>query len=329
MSHRIGDPAASDSFSVARGASMLTVVTSHYFSPSVLWVASAVALFVFAFSSGAFTGYRHGTRVRLGSFWAAKFRRLGIRLAVIAAFLFALFLVIGESGVFTWQTVLAVTGMSGFLTWFGMPNPSPFGAGMWFLTLLLLYYAAYPVIGRLLDPARGRGAWVIAIGAGLLVLCLQYLLPMGHMLWYTAFGFVLGTLWGLNGYSAYVWKVGAWFVVAALLIVGGTLVDPPASTHLNALAVFCLCIVGAQAPLLVRLPPVVVSAGAWVSSISLEIYLVHTYLFVNGADFGPGAGYAASLVLILTVSWLLARISGWCQSALETRWSRVRAPAPP
>ncbi len=45
--------------------------------------------------------------------------------------------------------------MTGFLNWLDIENNSPFGAGMWFLTLLLIFYAFFPFL-RLLFLNKKR-----------------------------------------------------------------------------------------------------------------------------------------------------------------------------
>ena len=108
---------------------------------------------------------------------------------VINVFLLCLFLVQRRPGIVTWQTPVNMLGLSGILNWFDLPNPSPFGAGLWFFTLLLTFYALYPIL-RLVSRSRG---WLAALACVSLVAfaVLDRCCPMGHALWLTAWSFIL------------------------------------------------------------------------------------------------------------------------------------------
>lgn len=135
-------------FSVAKVLSILTVAAAHYFG-GLLWIPTTVALFIFSFSSGYFSSSKYAGDFSVKEFWKAKLVRLGSNLALINLFLLALFLFQGRSNVFTWDSLWGVSGLSAALAWFGLPYHSPFGAGQWFLTVLYIYYLAYPVLERI------------------------------------------------------------------------------------------------------------------------------------------------------------------------------------
>lgn len=113
------------------------------------WVPVTIGLLVFSFSSGYFTSLKYNGNFSKKEFWLKKARRLGVNLAVINVFLLILFLIQGRSGIWTWHTIVSLLGLNGFLNWFYIRNLSPFGAGMWFFTLLLVFYLAYPVLEQL------------------------------------------------------------------------------------------------------------------------------------------------------------------------------------
>ncbi|TQF00114.1 MAG: acyltransferase [Spiribacter salinus] len=312
----------SRNFAAARGFSILMVVTSHYFSPSLLWVGSTVALFVFAFSSAHFTTEKYGTSVSIGRFWKSKFERLGWRLLTIAVFLAVVFLGQGESGMLTWQTLVAVTGLSGFLTWFGIPNPSPYGMGVWFLTLLLIFYAAYPLLARgLARPGGPLVGAVIAVTTGIV---LEWTVPMGHMLWMTAGAFVLGVCWVLAGWAASPARTASLIVLAVCTIAAGYTIGAAYRSELNIIGLFALSLACVQALFVVPLPRVVLTIGAWLGVRSLEIYLIHTYLFVGSEHFGPAVGYLASVAIVIPSAWALhALASAWRLGSGRGAVSRV------
>ena len=152
----------SDNFTLAKFLAIILVSTGHYFDGSLLWVPVTVGLFIFAFASGYFTSLKHSPEMPLGKFWLAKARRLGPPLIVINLFLGILFLVQGREGIWHPHTLLGMTGLTGFLNWFGIANQSPFGAGLWFMTVLLLFYLLYPLLAKLLITRGAAIAFLLS-----------------------------------------------------------------------------------------------------------------------------------------------------------------------
>ena len=148
-------PRASYNFEVAKVALILVVAIAHFGTGLNLWMPATVGLFVFGFASGYFTQDRYGERFNLYRFWIKKLQRLGPHLLVINAFLLCIFLVQRRDGIWSWQTPIAVLGLTGWLNWLQIPNASPFGAGLWFFTLLLLFYLVYPLIAGSPNPVDG------------------------------------------------------------------------------------------------------------------------------------------------------------------------------
>jgi hypothetical protein len=144
MSSRI-DQTISRNFHVAKVISILAVIVGHYFG-GILWVLVTIGLLVFSYSSGFFTFLKYNEDFSKKEFWMKKVERLGIRLVVINVFLMIVFIIQSKSGIWTWHTVINMVGFNGFLNWFRIPNQSPYGAGGWFLTLLLIFYIFYPGI---------------------------------------------------------------------------------------------------------------------------------------------------------------------------------------
>ena len=137
---------ASDNFALAKVGALLLVVSGHFLPGAWLWPAVAVGLFVLAFASGYFTSVKYDAHCPLGPFWKRKLVRLGPGLLAADLLLLLLFLIQDKPGVWSWQTPINMLGLTGILNWFGIPNASPFGHGLWFLTLLLLFYAVYPLL---------------------------------------------------------------------------------------------------------------------------------------------------------------------------------------
>lgn len=297
---------ASLNYSVAKVLAIFTVAAGHWFTGTLLWIPVTFGLFVFAFSSGFFTTAIYGERIERRSFWRKKLERLGVRYWVILAFLTVVVALNGKT-VLHWHTLVHFAGLSGVLNWAHVPNRSGLGGGLWFFTLLLAFYLAYPALAR-----AGRcAAWAapLAVGATALSIYLEEHVPVGHELWLTALGFVLGVL-----YASHATRVSTGFAAllalvscALLLVLNAALHEHRANPALMTFASTGIAIWLAQA----RLPAWPVFARiARLERYLLEIFLVHIYLFVRPS--GSGAlDFALSMALVVGASVALNRIAGY------------------
>jgi len=290
-------------FAFARAVAILLVFAGHFGTGiEFFWVAVTVGLFVFSFSSGYFTSAKYHGAWDLGAFWRNKLLRLGPALFLLNAFLLALFLLQGREGIWTWQTAAAMLGWKGFLTWFRLENPSPFGAGLWFLTLLLLFYALYPLLRRLNESRKA--AYAVACVSLLAAVALQYRYPMGHALWQTAWGFVFGVCVQRTR-----WSVPTWLSAVMGMVLAASMAVLNLVFVVKELNVCLLFAIAACAVLWLKdaaLPPRLARALKGISAITLEIYILHTYLFVHYAG-SAAVHFLSSLGIVLLVAWLLAR----------------------
>ena len=315
------DKNASYNFGIAKAVAILLVFTGHFGTGvDFFWIPVALGLFVFGFSSAYFTSAKYHDSLRLGPFWRNKLYRLAPNVLVINAFLLALFLVEGRPGIWTLQTPVNVLGLTGFLNWFRLVNTSPFGAGLWFFTLLLLFYATYPILRRL---SRSRPALYVTTCASLVAaVVLDHYVTMGHALWLSAWGFVFGVFVQRTGpggkpvVSAAVGLVLAAAMLALNLALGVKTLNFYFIVAMSACAVLWLKDA--------RLPAWPLRPFGVVSGIILEVYLIHSYLYV------PPTGYAfvdylLSLALVLVVARLLNRVASMIRRCLRSRLARVPA----
>ena len=179
---------ASLNFAGAKVAAILTVAAGHWFG-GLLWIPATLALIVFAYSSAWFTARRYPEPHTRAGFWRAKLRRLVPPFWLALALAGGLALLHGRT-LLHWHSLMHALGMTGLLIWFGVPNRSGLGAGLWFLTVLLLFYAAYPALAR--AARRPRGALLLSVLAAAAAIGLDRWVNMGHALWLTAAAFVLG-----------------------------------------------------------------------------------------------------------------------------------------
>jgi uncharacterized protein YneF (UPF0154 family) len=180
----------SNNFSAAKGAAVITVMIGHYTDIPNFWVVVSVALLIFSITSGYFTWQRYHGEFLLRKFWRRKLVRLLPQLFVIEIFLFALFLVQDQPGLWSWHTVINLSGMNGFLNWFRIPNQSPYGAGMWFLTLLIIFYGVYPLM-EMVFRRKASSLFITVMGCLCFFLLNTYVL-YSHAVWLTATGFIVG-----------------------------------------------------------------------------------------------------------------------------------------
>ena len=165
---KLMDTTVSQNFSIAKVIAIFFVVTSHWFKEIDLWVLASIALFLFGFSSAFFTGRIYGPGVDVRAFWNNKLRRLGIRYWLILGILAVLVTIQGRD-VFHWHSIVHFAGLSGVLNLFG-PSASALGNGLWFFTLLLLFYGAYPLLAPRLLASKQTSVIMVATTVGLLIL---------------------------------------------------------------------------------------------------------------------------------------------------------------
>ncbi|MDB5747511.1 MAG: hypothetical protein JWP72_2359 [Massilia sp.] len=312
------DKSVSLNFSVAKVIAILAVVASHWFRGMNMWTLATIALFLFGFSSSFFTGRIYGHNVDIRAFWKKKLQRLGIRYWLILAALALLALARGGD-IFHWHTLVHVTGMSGILNLFG-PSESALGRGLWFFTLLLFFYALYPVLARMLVASSRTTAALAATAAGLLLM--NELVRLGFSLWLTMLGFILGIYVGVNRL-----KLQAVHVNAVLLGTPLLLAVTNGVFKLNVLNVPLLGLFALALSLRLTIPGKPFSALRPLVALEaclLEIYLIHSYLFVHPTGVSA-VDFAISLALIVACAMLLNSAGN---RLVEWVFTPKQAPAP-
>jgi hypothetical protein len=291
---------ASFNFSVFKVLSILGVALSHWPIRADLptWIPGNIGLVIFAFSSGLFTAGIYGVDVDVGQFWRKKIERLAVRYWLLLAFVSAILLSEGRT-VFHWHSLVHVFGLSGFLNLFGH-SVSSLGAGLWFFTLLLLFYVAYPYLARL--AAASRGDFLLPLVATVVFFYLNEHVILPFSLWLTTLGFILGVFAGLYGTRVPAWvslalTVGA---LAMLLVNNEVLGYKNANADLLGLA----CITVNLWLMRARLPQWKILRGlASFENCLLEVFIIHSYLFIH-----PTGISALDFVITMTMVTGIARI---------------------
>jgi hypothetical protein len=294
----------SNNFRLAKFLAILMVVTGHFFG-GFFAIPATVGLFVFAFSSGYFTAMKYPCPVPKKIFWRVKIIRLAYPVAVIDLFLLGLFLFQHEPGILTWQTVPSLLGLNGFLNWFHIDNPSPFGVGLWFFTLLLLFYAFYPLLARINKNPRRAVALLLAAMTSTVVL--HYTMPVGYMLWMTAFAFLFGSYSGV-----YRFEFPPRYALAVLIASCAFMLLFKSVFNYTSLN-FILILIGSLAIveylLNKKLPIAFPRPIALLSECVIQIYFIHAYLLVRTITNHPLVNFSLSMSIIIPVAVLLNVIS--------------------
>ena len=294
------DTIVSRNFSIAKVLAIFMIVASHWFKEIDLWIFATIALFLFGFSSAFFTGRIYGAEVDVRGFWENKLRRLGVRYWLILSVLAILLMVQGRD-IYHWHSIAHFVGLSGVLNLFG-PSSSALGRGLWFFTLLLLFYAAYPFLACRLIASGRATVIMLAVAIGLLVL--DQWVRVGFSLWTTMLGFIIGIYVGVNRLRLSATVLDVMLIAIPLLIAVVNIVF-----HLRDFNMFLLIALSLAISLRLTLP------GLWMGGLRflvaieaclLEIYLIHSYLFIHPTRNGV-IDFIISLVVIVVAAILLNR----------------------
>lgn len=305
------DATISRNFETAKVAAILTVACGHFLPPSSFWVVVSVALCLFAFASGYFTALIYGHNPDSLSFVRNKLTRLGPDLIAINLLLLVMFLLQGKTNILSWQSLLGVLGLSGWLNWLYLPNLSPFGAGLWYFSLLLVFYVCYPLLTRLL-----RGGVMGKVATFTLLLATLFLsdrIQYGHMLWFTAFCFCFGVAFANQQWQAG-WKNT--LLLASVQLLAFVMARFLFGAPINTLIVIAFAaLITIQLLLTVPLPNWLHAPFKPFSACVLEIYFLHTYLFVHPSGIIV-VDLLASLTLVLVVSMATKQLANLIQRRL-------------
>jgi hypothetical protein len=313
--------AVSHNYSVAKVVAIFTVAAGHWFAGSLLWIPVTFGLFIFAFSSAYFTARIYGVNIDRGLFWRKKLERLGLRYWVILTFLAVVVAVRGKT-IMDWHTLVHYAGLSGVLNWLHVPNRSGLGGGLWFFTLLLIFYIAYPYLAKLANSARKAGA--ISVGVTVAAIYLQDHIQVGHELWLTSAGFILGVMFGSQEPKLRAWIPAAVAMLgcAALALLNAVFHYKLANTLLITITSIGIAVWLAKG----HLPqyPVMKKLAA-LETYLLEIFLIHTYLFVHPTGQSV-VDFVVSMALILAAAVAINRIAGFVTRLVFDRAAGVAVP---
>lgn len=311
----------SQNFQTLKVISILVVFSGHFFQETLLWVPSTFGLLVFAYSSAYFTTFKYNGSFNMQKYWLQKIYRLGVNLFVINLFLGCLFMLREKKGIWTWQTIIHVFGMSGFLNWFDIANPSPFGAGVWFLTLLLMFYLLYPFFNKFL--VRREHIILFFLITVFILAWMNKNVVIGHALWYTIFGFIYGFVIAKIDFrlSERV-SMLITLILFSLLMFMNYFLHVKQYNFLLLISVFCFFALLIE---YIPLPRTVNVLGSFLSKYIFEIYLLHAYLMLRLTNI-QAIDFLFTLLFVIVISMFLNYIS---QSSKNYLFERKLQTAPP
>ena len=302
----------SRNFNFLKFFSIILVFFGHFFADVIpmIWVPVTVALIVFSFSSGYFTSLKYKDNYNIKEFWVKKFQRLGVNLFLINLLLFFWFLIQDKTGLWTWQTIVNLLGLNGFLNWFHINNLSPYGRGMWFFTLLLIFYVLYP----LLEKIKQRH-WHVFI---IVFIILSYIVSMfqnvGHALYITASGFMSGMYVGKCQISVPP-KLSRWLAVLILMsmLILNFMFE---NNRFNFFFILFFSIFFIFSTVDIKINDHLFGYATFFSACILEIYLLHQYFFFHLTGLLI-VDFLLSLLSVLVISKMLSQFSSILVASIQ------------
>ena len=265
----------SKNFQAAKALAILFVCIGHYFKEiGILWIPVTICLILFSWSSAYFTGLKYQGDFDKKMFWGNKVKRLLFRMLIINLFLCMLFIWQDKNGIFTWHSLINVLGFNGILNWLRIPNQSPFGAGMWYFTLLILFYIAYPLIELMNRKKTVAAIFVILSVSGALVL--EKYIIYSHSLWLSLCGYLMGAY---NARSFFKFNQKTNLIMIVLLtfffLMLNTLwkFNSMNSIFILLISLFVICFLHEA-----RFPNCFFVVPGFISSAIFEVYLIHPYV---------------------------------------------------
>lgn len=311
---------ASSNAQIFKPLAILCVVFGHFYDASGVkntvldywWSMSTIGLIYFALCSSYFTAIKYGKCFVLSEFWKNKLLRLGVNILVVNLFLFALFAAEGKNNILSPHTLVHMFGLSGFLNWFGVQNTSPFGAGLWFLTLLFIFYALYPLFGCIYRSKYSSVFTLLSVVACLLLHIFSPL-KINHALFLTASGYFIGMyLASCNCDRTLHFEILTLllvlFLFAALNFAGFKILN---GTFLVAIAVLFFMLTQT-----IRLKSSLLHPIKNLRFALLEIFMLHGYLFIFPTSFFI-INFVTSIFIVLATAIMLSLMSQFFTAQLR------------
>ena len=206
--------------------------------------------------------------------------------------------------------LLHLMGLSVFFDVFLVKNKATIGAGLWFISVILIMYLLVPLLQTLFRHPRG-----IAHLLALVLLCtgLNFVMYGTESTWNVVISFSVGVYVGVNDKIDRLINVRAGRSILGCLVLLGlaTLATAhvlPYATRGLLFAFYPLAFVPLMFKAVSRLPRAVVAASGFFAALSYEFYILHFYFINEGFhDFFPiRAGLIAHIAISFAATFVLA-----------------------
>lgn len=313
----------STSFHWIKILSLQMVIAGHFWSNefSFLWLPTTVGLILFGFISSYYTiSPRHFEKTPL-QYWWYKAKSFYPLYWILSVSILVVEYIRTESleKILHPHTLVHLMGMTGFINWLGIDNQSVLGNGLWFLTVLILFWILYPFV-RTLYHSR-FALYLISGIMGAVSIVVTLLFPMGHMLALTVWGFLMGGILGTHfpkqavplSFFMKMIAVNFGFLLGFYtFIVAVYAGEVPINSVLNLSAILLASLMVIYACLQGYLGKGQVLAEN-LSKWGLSLYILHTYLFFYPFEIKIlNHGFSLLVCCVLAV-------------ALETGYKKIRA----
>lgn len=246
-----------------------------------------------------------------GEFLFRRFTRIYTSLVLTLLFILFIHFLEGKD-IFHQHTLFHLLGLSGFITLFAGENHSTIGAGLWFITAILIMYVLFPLI-KLLFQHRYRKyhlAFLIVTFTVLDVVTYGTASTFNVFIAFTI-GVYLSETNAVERLSKWSFKKSVLVAsVTYLLVLLATVHIIPYNLRHYFFALYPIAFVPFALNISSRLPEIIARPVTWFSLISYEFYVLHFY-FINNRfyEFFPRTmGLFSHILISFAISTGLAYV---------------------
>ncbi len=242
-----------------------------------------------------------------GTFLIKRFTRIYISLAFCLTVVLAAHFMLGK-GAISQHTLLHFIGLSAFFELFLVPNKASIGAGLWFITVIVLMYLLFPLLQRLFKHRRGFLHLLLLVGACTLASFVTYVTPS---VFNVIISFSIGLYLGANGHIQRLTEIRPMpsllcSIGLLALVALATAEVLPFFVRNLLFAFYPLAFVPLLLAISRKLSPAALAASGFFAGLSYEFYILHFYLINEQfADFFPASTPLAGQILVSFITTLV------------------------
>lgn len=270
-----------------------------------------------------------------GSFLIKRFTRIYISLIFCSIVILSAHALLGKkviemshSGhVMVQHTLLHFMGMSAFFELLEVQSEVTIGAGLWFITTIILMYLIFPLLQKLFRHPRGLVRLYFFVA---LCTALHFVMYGRQSIWNVVISFAVGVYCGVNGHTKRLIDTGTSMVFPLLGCIGLLIVAAlstahvlPASFRDLLFAFYPLAFVPILFAVSQKLPQPIVAASSLFAGLSYEFYILHFYFLNDGfTDFFPATiplyGQAViAFVVTLFLAYGISKGASWLKQVAD------------